>query len=364
MFTTKKKQQNMNYNLEIQKILIKVEASNHPDDKINLLKQAIRIADANNDLDWGFDLRLDLIAQEKDTSHCTESFPAFAWLLNTYDTNPDLFNEDDFLWEYKWMAGAARRNVNISREQVESIMEDLKIRLERNGYTSRGYYSIMIYWNLFIGDIDKAKEFLQLRDNTPRDRMSNCPACELDTKVELELINGNFDKAIATADDLINKKLTCGVMPLVTFCNLTYYLSRSNDPRAAEYFAKAEEEFAEIEENDTSLLSNIADLFDYLIKNNKNRAWEYFQKYSDWEPGAEDAIVYDFSKSVLPLLSQKGTKELNINPKLPYYKTDGIYNLEELYDYYYQKAFDLANRFDKRNGTDAFINGIKETIEA
>lgn len=353
----------MNHNLEIQKLLLKVDTAKHPDDKIALLKQAIQIADANNDLDWGFDLRIDLIAQEKDTSHCTESFPAFAWLLNTYDTNPDLFNEDEFLWEYKWMAGSARRNVNISREQVESIMEDLKVRMERNGYTPRGYYSVMIYWNLFIGDVEKAKEYLKLRDETPRDRMSNCPACELDTNVELELIDGNFDKAIAKASDLITKKLTCGVMPLVTFCNLTYYLGKAGDPRAAEFFTKAEEEFADVEENDTSLLSSLSDLLTYLIKNDRDRAWEYFQKYAAWEIGAEDAIVYDFSKSVLPLLKQGGSRQLAMSEKLPYYRTDGMYNLDELYDFYYQKASDLARRFDERNKTDEFAKGIEEVLQ-
>lgn len=352
----------MNHNLEIQKILLKVDVAPHPDDKINLLKQAIQVADANNDLDWGFDLRIDLIGQEKDTSHCTESFPAFAWLLSTYDNNPDLFNEDDFLWEYKWMAGSARRNVNISRGQVESIMEDLKIRMERNGYTARGYYSVMIYWNLFVGDIDKAKEYLKLRDETPRDRMSNCLACELDTKVELELIDGNFDKAIATANDLITKKLTCGVMPLITFCNLTYYLGKAGDPRAAEFFVKAEEEFADVEQNDTSLLSSLSDLLIYLAKNDRERAWEYFQKYADWEIGAEDAIIYDFSKSVLPLLKDGGSKQLTMSEKLPYYRTDGLYDVNELYDYYYQKASDLARRFDERNRTNEFIKGIEGAL--
>ncbi len=353
----------MNHNLEIQKILLKIEALSHPDDKINLLKQAIQIADANNDLDWGFDLRLDLILQEKDTSHCTESFPAFAWLLSTYDANPDLFNEDEFLWEYKWMAGSARRNVSISREQVESIMEDMKVRMERNGYTARGYYSIMIYWYLFIGEIDKAKEYLKLRDDTPRDRMSHCPACELDTKVEIELIEGDFDKAIATANDLITKKLTCGVMPLITFCNLTYYLGMAGDPRAAEFFVKAEEEIAEVEENDTSLLSSISDLLIYLIRNDRERAWEYFQKYADWEIGAEDAIVFDFSRSVLPLLKEGGSKRLVMSEKLPLYRTDGLYDLSELYDYYYQKASDLARRFDERNGTNEFVKKIEEILE-
>lgn len=352
----------MNYNLEIQRILLKLDAISNPEDKLNLLKQAINIADTNNDLDWGFDLRLDLISEEKDTSHCIESFPAFAWLLNTYDTNPDLFDEDDFLWEYKWMAGSARRNVNISRQQVEAIMDDLKVRMERNGYTPRGYYSVMIYWSLFIGDTIAAKKYLELRDSVQRDRMSNCPACELDTRVELELMDGDFEKALTTANDLITKKLTCGVMPLVTFCNLTYYLGKAGDKRAAEYFIKAEEEIAEIKESDTSLVSQISDLIFYLSQVDKVKAWEYFEKYSEWEVDAEDAISFDFSRNVLPLLKEGGKKELNLSIKLPFYSSDNMYDVDQLYQYYYKKASDLAQQFDARNGTDAFARSLNEVL--
>lgn len=353
----------MNHNLEIQKLLLKVNTSKHPEDRISLLKQAIQIADANNDLDWGFDLRLDLIREERDTAHCTESFPAFAWILNTSDANPEMFDESDFLWEYKWMASAARRNANISKEQIESIMEDLKVRMEKNGYTLRGYHSVMLYWYLSIGDIDKAKEYIEKRNATPRDRMSHCLACELDTDVELELKDGLIDKAITTANDLITKKLTCGIMPLITFCNLTYYLGKAGDPRAAEYFVKAEEEFAEVDENDTSLLSSISDLLLYLTKYDKNKAWEYFQKYADWELNAEDLIVCDFSRSVLPLLKEGGIKKLNMSDKLPYYKADGNYDLGEIYDYYYSKALSLAKQFDARNKTNAYIKELEEVLE-
>lgn len=352
----------MNHNLEIQKLLIKVDAATHPEDKINLIKQAIQLADANNDLDWGFDLRLDLISYEKDTSHCSESFPAFAWILNAYDTNPDIFNEDDFLWEYKWMCGSARRNVNISRSQIESIMDDMKERMSRNGYSLRGYYTVMIYWYLFLGEMNNAHKYLQLRDETPRDRMSHCSACELDTTVEMELIAGNYDEAITKAHDLITKKLTCGLMPLVTFCNLTYYLSKGNDPRASEYFTKAEEEVATLKENDTSLVSNISDLIYYLIKNDQPRAWEYFEKYAHWELGAEDAIIFNFAKNILPLLKGKGVQTLSMNEKLPYFKSDGVYNIEDLYNYYFEKADSLATRFDERNGTASFRKELNEAL--
>lgn len=353
----------MNHNLEIQKLLLKKDTVQHPEDRINLLKQAIQIADANNDLDWGFDLRLDLIFEERDTSHCVDSFSAFAWLLNTRDTNPEMFDESDFLWEYKWMAGAARRNVNISKEQVESIMDDLKIRMERNGYTLRGYYSVMIYWYLFTGEIEEAKKFLKLRNDIARDRMSHCPACELDTQVEIELIEGNFDKALTTANDLITKKLTCGVMPLVTFCNLTYYLGKAGDARAAEFLPKAEEEIAALKENDTSLISQVSDLLYYLTLTDKAKAWEYFERYADWEVDAEDAVSFDFSKNALPLLKDGGQKELKLNIKVPYFSSDNIYDTDQLYQYYYNKATDLARRFDARNGTNKFTAELEEVLK-
>lgn len=353
----------MNHNLEIQKLLLKKDSIESPEDRINLLKQAIQIADANNDLDWGFDLRLDLIFEERDTAHCIDSFAAFTWLLSTYDSNPETFDESDFLWEYKWMAGAARRNVNISMEQVHSIMDDLKIRMERNGYTLRGYYSVSIYWNLFIGNTEEAKRILTLRNETERDRMSHCPACELDTQVEIELIEGNFDKALSTASDLITKKLTCGVMPLVTFCNLTYYLGKAGDARAAQFFPKAEEEIAALKENDTSLISHVSNLLYYLTLNNKDEAWRYFEKYAEWEVNSEDAVSFDFSKNVLPLLKEANKKELNLGIKLPYYSSDNIYDTEELFQYYYKKANDLAIRFDSRNGTDKFKMELSEVLQ-
>lgn len=353
----------MNHNLEIQKLLLKVETTTNPEDKLNLLKQAVQIADANNDLDWGFDLRLDIIFHEKDTSHCVDSFPAFAWLLSTYDANPDLFDENDFLWEYKWMASSARRNVNISKEQVVAIMDDLKVRMKKNGYSDRAYYSIAIDWNIFLGNIDEAKECLRLRNENPRDRMSHCPACELDTDVELELIEGNFDQAITKAHDLITKKLTCGVVPLSTFCNLNYYLAKANDPRAKEYFEKAEEEILEADEKDTSLISRINKLFPYLSFNNKPRAWEYFQKYADWDLGAEDSLRFNFAMNVLPLLKEGGEKELNLSPKLPYFKQDNRYDISQLYDHYYKIASDLADKFDARNRTNKFTRDLNEIVK-
>ena len=52
----------MRYTLEIQKLLLRTQNDSlHPREKANLLKEAIRIADENEDVEWATELRLDLI---------------------------------------------------------------------------------------------------------------------------------------------------------------------------------------------------------------------------------------------------------------------------------------------------------------
>lgn len=52
----------MRYTLQIQKLLLQAQNENlHPQEMANLLKEAIRIADENDDVEWATELRLDLI---------------------------------------------------------------------------------------------------------------------------------------------------------------------------------------------------------------------------------------------------------------------------------------------------------------
>ena len=59
----------MRYTLEIQKLLLQTQNDNlHPREKANLLKEAIRIADENEDVEWATELRLDLIYPQRQGS--------------------------------------------------------------------------------------------------------------------------------------------------------------------------------------------------------------------------------------------------------------------------------------------------------
>ncbi|MVX35508.1 hypothetical protein [Myroides sp. LoEW2-1] len=339
----------MNYNLEIQKILLKVEQMEKFSDKVVALKEAIQLADQHNDIDWGFDLRLDLIRKERNTSKCEESFPAFAWILNASDTNADYFDESDFLWEYKWMFCSAYRNASISTEQIMQIGEDLKSRLVKNGYSLRAYYNVMTGYYLHLRDYAKAQEYIDLADGEVIDDMTNCPACELDTKVEVLMDTGRVEESLVKAKDLISKKLTCYSMPFQTFCHFAYKLNKIGDERAELYFDKALEEYYAHDSYDSSVGYSMSQLICYMYEKKHPDTWEFFSRVCEWQIGAEDIHVYNFSKYMASMLKDGGTQALTLSSQLPYYRSDGTYDLFDLYTHFKQIAYNYADQFDQRN---------------
>lgn len=348
----------MNYNLEIQKILLKVEELPSFTDKVKALKEAIAIADKHNDLDWGFDLRLTLIQKERNTSKCEESFPAFAWILNASDSNEDYFEESDFLWEYKWMYCSAYRNAAISTEQIKEIGEDLRRRLKKNGYSDRAYYNVVTGYALHLRDYKLAQEYIELADAEIIDDMANCPACELDTKVETLLDLGFIDESLVKAQDLINKKLTCYSMPFQTFCSFANKLYDAGDDRASIYFDKALEEYHAHDQYDSSVGYSMGQLVSYMHKTNYPEVWTFFSRVAEWQIGAEDVHIYNFAKIMIPLFKEEGQIELSLSPLLPYYQESGVYQKADLFNYFKETAYEYAARFDVRNNNTNFKDEV------
>lgn len=352
----------MNYNLEIQKILLDIDKMTNPEDKISNLKQAIKIADANNDIDWGFDLRMDLVRTEQFTNHSRESFPAFAWILDTYDNNPDLFQENEILLEYKWLAGVAYSNLNISKKQIEAILEDFRQRTLRNGYGNREYYNIKINISLFSGDKTEARTLLDLRDKEPQDAMTS-PSNDLITTIYVEMLEGNFDNAISHVNEFISQHTSHQMSSIPVYSGLIYYLGgKKYDPLIEKYFEKADEEFSKMKKYPFQLYEMSLMMY-YMAKYKKDKAWLYFEQFVNWEPGAEDAVRFDFALSILPLLKNGGMRNIEvINSIHPYYRADNTYNSDELFEYYLNIASDLAHRFDIRNENEHFTDQLNEEL--
>ena len=75
----------MKYTLEIQKLLLQAQNDNlHPREKDNFLREAIRIADENEDVQWAVEMRLDLIYELNLLSADAEEIAVFSKILDSY----------------------------------------------------------------------------------------------------------------------------------------------------------------------------------------------------------------------------------------------------------------------------------------
>ena len=199
----------MKYTLEIQKLLLQTQNNNlHPREKANLLKEAIRIADENEDVEWATELRLDLIYELNLLSADAEEITVFSKILDDYENHKDVIKEDDLLWKYKWIWACTFDLPEIPMEQVQAIGEDYKTRILRNGYSLRSYYHRWSVECVWMRQYDKAKEYIDKMLNEKIDDQS-CEACELNFMLDYYLETGQFDEAYSRAQPLINKQITC-----------------------------------------------------------------------------------------------------------------------------------------------------------
>jgi len=257
---------------------------------------------------------------------------------------------------------SAYRNASLSLDQIKGIGDDLRQRLKKNGYSDRAYYNVMTGYALHLRDYKLAQEYIDLADAEILDDMANCPACELDTKVETLLDLGHIDESLIKAQDLINKKLTCYSMPFQTFCSFAYKLHEVGDDRASIYFDKALEEYHAHSQYDSSVGYSMGLLVAYMYKVNHPELWNFFSRIAEWQIGAEDIHIYNFAKYMAPIMKGEGQVELNLSPLLPYYQESGVYQLSELFSYFKEIAYDYADRFDQRNNNSNYRKEVDAAL--
>jgi hypothetical protein len=334
-------------------MLVKIDTVKSPHERIKLVKKAIDIADMNNDIEWGFDLRRRIIEEERNTSSCLDSPPAFAWILKTHEHNPELCDESSFMMEYKWIVQAACRSASVSMQELDIMFEDYKRRILRSGYSLHSYYSAKTELAFQQNRLDEAKEYMELREYETRDEISCCKACETYDRLKYKFLSEDFVDVMPIIKQLFEEKKRCKYVTLKALATINNELDKyayDYDTDDDDLYKLLEMELKKMKNTDMSIIGHIGKLIFFHTRRDKNRAWEMFEKYLPWSINCEDYYNFRFSSGSLSLFKGSGTRALNVGPEIPWHKPSGIYELSELYDYYYNQAATLAAKFDARNG--------------
>lgn len=345
----------MSYTLEIQKIVLRIEETKTTSDQLLLIKEAISLADKHNDIDWGFDLRILLINTENHTPRTVLSFPAFAWILDTSDSNEGYFDERDFLYEYKWMFAISSGSTAISKEQLKSIGDDFHRRLLKNGYSSRGYYHILSIWYQHLRDYEKSAEVVALMEAELVDEMSDNLPFELAVKTYNLIAVGKFEEAEVVARDLFANRFEFMDTAFEINAVFAYEYFKEGNERAREYFDTACEKIPVYEESDSITHFRSRVFYMYLLwQYGYEECWSIFEQFCVWEHESDDHYSLIFCKHAMCILKEGGKHQFNFPTFLPYYQESGNYDLKELFLYFKERTYDYAKRFDQRNGNGNF----------
>lgn len=354
----------MRYTLEIQKLLLQVQNDSlHPREKANLLKEAIRIADENEDVEWATELRLELIYQLNLLSEDLEEIAVFSKILDDYENNKDVVDVYDLLWKYKWIWVCAFDVPEIPKEQVDAIGEDYKARILQNGYSLRSYYQCKAVMYIRMKRYEEAKEcFDRMLDERVDDL--TCEACEINFMLDYYLETGRFEEAYSRAQPLISKQTTCFEANLRAYMKLAYYAQKAGKPEiAADMCAHAEEALVG-REKDEYMLLYLGLFVAYYFMINPERGWEYAERCISWSLRTNQNKRYRFSCDMVEALKYESRPEVHLSlpAEFPLYHSDGVYSVDELRGYFYRQAEELADKYDDRNGNSGYTDRLKEIM--
>lgn len=351
------------YTLKIQKLRNQIQRIDNTVEKVNLLSQAIRLADENDDIEWGYELRLELINEEIDLAFSKESLPAFAWILQAHDEHPDLFNEEDFLWQYKWMMAELYDNPDVSREQIEAALADFESRLIRNGYGKRAIHNEELSDALVQKDLVAIAQALNDVNTLQRDDMCDCEACEMDAEVSVHLLTKGYGEAFEKALPLLEGQFSCAHVPLRTAVNLAYEGLKAGDMEKAQKMATQAEQEIYKKEKDSSIMLSAIKLATYFSFTDLTKSKEWIERYLPWADGPENRSMFQLAIYMQEAMRQFDRDEafnLQLSDTHNLFAGKYEYSASEIAQHYHNLANQLAQRFDQRNGNHNFQNQLAQ----
>jgi hypothetical protein len=332
-------------------------------EQVSLCEQAVNLADEHRDLDAGFVTRRRLIQSSTFSGMPDKSMVAFAWCLAQCDRDPQRFPEQRVLWQYKWVVMSLYGFPEIPRHKIDDATADIEMRYERSGLSLRPIWRIRLISARGMGDREDADTYLDKWLAAPRDRFTDCRACETSTHVGYLIDQGKDEEAMAAAAPLLNGQLSCATQPQITLGRVLLPLVRMGRPaQAAPLHLRG---YRDITRKPHYFTTTIAQHLVYLtLTGNLGRALAAFERYLEFgltDRTPSDRFHFFLScRFVLDRLRRDGRArvEMRLPRSFPAYQETGDYEVEALIDWFDGQLGELATQFNARNGNDHFSTMI------
>ncbi|GIO87803.1 hypothetical protein J25TS5_47350 [Paenibacillus faecis] len=342
------------------------EAMGMPDSaaKIELLEQAIKVADTAGDIDQGYEARGILVNTATFNGYPLKALVAFSWQLGQYDKHPERFEHDlhDLLWSYKWILHDLPSFPDIPLAQIENLLEDFRLRSKKAGYSERTYHYYRFSLALSTGELEQAKQWMDQWRPADRDSLSNCQACEQDMLVEFYYWTGDDDRTLKEAQKILSGRLSCAEVPHLTYPKLLLPLYRTGKRQEA---ADLERKSYRLIKGNRDFLFAAGQQIVYLSQADPFRGLEVYEAFAPLSVNHENPLFrLGFDGSAAALFKRLARERVKFDIRLPAYITDtaASSDVSLLSEIYAERALTAAGKFDTRNGNRYYTDYVQRLL--
>lgn len=344
----------------------KYEDLPHGEQRLQAIKKAIALADAEKDYEFMYLFRSDLMSESEFHNDSFQAFITFPEMIKLFDEHEKELEEYqyDYMWDFKWILSDCKDFYQVSKKKIYELFDEFRNRCERYGYSLRPYYQNLYRFEA-VCNPQAAKKAYQMFVLSKRDSMCDCYACELDTMVDYELDNASMGRALETAYPILSGQVKCANIPRATYSSIMYQYYKTGDFEKAEEYRK---KCYRLISRDISFLDTVGNMIKLYSKTSLSKDTKLFEKHLIWELDSRNYnSKMDFCIGAAALFTKLAKKKSEIKLTLPekfeLHKDDGIYSVEALAEYYRNKALDLIDKFDKRNESDFNMKDYEYAME-
>jgi tetratricopeptide (TPR) repeat protein len=320
----------------------------HSYEKYNLLIDLLTVAEENEYPYEQFVSRFELLHCATFLGEYELLFDHYFWCLDFFENNEDQLDEwvHEILWAFKWILEHIIKFPHVDQETIQNLFKDFKELLENYQYSTRPYYQFRHKASLLAGDFEKAEEYYQLWINSPRDDMSDCPACELQSQMEYLFQTDQADEALQIAERLLNREVTCDEIPHLTYSKLLLPYLKLGETEDAQYFQS--EGYFMIYQKPHMLVEASEHLLFFALTGPKagRRIFDRHINLADADKNPYGQFCFYLSC----LVWGKAMKKNGL--RVPF----SLNEMESV-------VLAIADDFDERNGNEHFMNTVRETLD-
>lgn len=134
-------------------------------EQMQLVEQAVRLAEKAQDLDLEFQLQLSLAQASFNCGQLEKTIVAIAWCFGMQDRHPDRFCNESLLNMCTYAMNSLSSLPTTPRERIAQLLDNVEQRYLEAGLSLRSIYRARCFNALWMGDRDEAeRNFRQMQD--------------------------------------------------------------------------------------------------------------------------------------------------------------------------------------------------------